>query len=357
MSPARRSLFWAAALAFAILFLVLLSGILLPFVAGMALAYFLDPLADRLEARKVPRALATTAVLAAFFIIFVAFLLLLLPLLQGQLVGMVQQLPSVIRAAIDGLASLLETASTRIEPEQMDEIRGALADLQKQAAGWALGLIRGVWSSGLALLNVIGLLFITPVVAWYLLRDWDHMVARIDGWLPRDHAETIREQGRKIDQTLAGFVRGQAMVCLILGVAYAVALQLAGLRYGLAVGMIAGLISFIPYVGSIVGLVLSLGLGYLQFGVSLQLGVLAVIFFAGQAVEGNFLTPKLVGERVGLHAVWVMFALLAGGALFGFVGVMLAVPVAAIIGVLVRFALDRYLESALYHGAKGSAES
>ena len=183
-------------------------------------------------------------VLAAFFIIFIAFLLLLLPLLQGQLVGMVQQLPSVIRAAIDGLASVLETASTRIEPEQMEEIRAALADLQKEAAGWALGLIRGVWSSGLALLNMIGLLFITPVVAWYLLRDWDHMVARIDGWLPRDHAETIREQARKIDQTLAGFVRGQAMVCLILGVAYAVALQLAGLRYGLAVGLIAGLISF-----------------------------------------------------------------------------------------------------------------
>jgi len=352
MSPARRSLFWLAALLFVIIFLVLLSGILLPFVAGMALAYFLDPLADRLEARRVPRGLATTLVLAAFFIVFVAVLLLLLPLLQGQLIGMVQQLPSVIRAAIDGLASLLETASTRIDPQQMEDIRAALTDLQKEAAGWVLSAVRGIWSSGLAVLNVVGLLFITPVVAWYLLRDWDQMVARIDAWLPRDHADTIREQTRQIDRTLAGFVRGQAMVCLILGVAYAVALELAGLRYGLAVGMIAGLISFIPYVGSLVGLVLSVGLGYLQFGFSLQLGVLALIFFAGQAVEGNFLTPKLVGERVGLHAVWVMFALLAGGALFGFVGVLLAVPVAAIIGVLVRFALNQYLDSALFHGAR-----
>lgn len=351
MSPARRSLFWAAVLLGLILFLVLLSSILLPFVAGMALAYFLDPLADRLEARNVPRGLATTLVLAAFFIVFVAVLLLLLPMLQGQVVGMVQQLPGVVRAAIDGLAALLETLSTRIDPQQMEEIRAALTDLQKEAAGWVLDALRKVWSSGMAALNVIGLLFITPVVAWYLLRDWDRMVARIDGWLPRDHADTIREQAREIDQTLAGFVRGQAMVCLILGVAYAVALQLAGLRYGLAVGLIAGLISFIPYVGSLVGLVLSVGLGYLQFGLSLQLVILAVIFFAGQAIEGNFLTPKLVGERVGLHAVWVMFALLAGGALFGFVGVLLAVPVAAIIGVLVRFALNQYLGSVLYRGA------
>ena len=357
MSTARRGLFWLAALLVAIFFLVLLSSILLPFVAGMALAYFLDPLADRLEARNVPRGLATTLVLAAFFIVFVAVLLLLLPLLQGQLVGMVQQLPSVVRAAIDGLASLLETASTRIDPQQMEDVRAALTDLQKEAAGWVLGAVRGIWSSGLAVLNVVGLLFITPVVAWYLLRDWDQMVARIDAWLPRDHADTIREQARQIDRTLAGFVRGQAMVCLILGVAYAIALELAGLRYGLAVGMIAGLISFIPYVGSLVGLVLSVGLGYLQFGLSLQLGVLALIFFAGQAVEGNFLTPKLVGERVGLHAVWVMFALLAGGALFGFLGVLLAVPVAAIIGVLVRFALNQYLDSALFRGAGSGGAS
>ncbi len=354
MSPARRSLFWVAALAIVILFLVLLSSILLPFVAGMALAYFLDPLADRLEARKVPRALATTLVLAAFFVMFVAVLLLLLPLLQGQLVGMVQQLPGVVRAAIDGLATVLETASTRIDPQQMEEIRAALTDLQKEAAGWVLGAVRKIWSSGMAALNVIGLLFITPVVAWYLLRDWDRMVARVDGWLPRDHAETIRQQAKQIDQTLAGFVRGQALVCLILGVAYAVALQLAGLRYGLAVGLIAGLISFIPYVGSIVGLVLSVGLGYLQFGLSWHLVILIAIFFAGQAIEGNYLTPKLVGERVGLHAVWVMFALLAGGALFGFLGVLLAVPVAAVIGVLVRFALNQYLGSVLYRGT-GSA--
>ena len=210
--------------------------------------------------------------------------------------------------------------------------------------------------SKLAIVRGRPLLVVTPVVSWYLLRDWDRIIAQVDSWLPRAHRDVIREQFGLIDDTLAGFVRGQATVCLILGGAYALALELAGLQYGLVVGLISGLISFIPYVGSLVGLALSVGLAAIQFDEPMRIVLIAVIFVAGQAIEGNFLTPKLVGERVGLHAVWVLFAMLAGGSLFGFLGILLAVPVAAVIGVLVRFGLARYMDSAFYSGDAGGAD-
>ena len=353
MSPTRGAVFWLLALAVLVALLILLRDILLPFVAGMALAYFLDPIADRIEARGLSRTAATWAVVLSFFVAFVALLVFLLPLLEDQLAGLAGQLPDVFRAISTRATALVELITEKLDPARVEEANAAFADLQKEALGWTMDAIRGLWRSGVALLNLLGLLIVTPVVAWYLLRDWDRMVAQIDSGLPRDQAEVIRGQIRRIDETLAGFVRGQALVCLILGGGYAVALQLAGLKYGLLVGLIAGLISFIPYIGSMVGLVLSLGLGYFQFGFSIELMIVAAIFIAGQLVEGNFLTPKLVGERVGLHAVWILFALLTGGSLFGFVGMLLAVPFAAVIGVLVRFGLERYLASSLYSGQDG----
>ena len=204
-------------------------------------------------------------------------------------------------------------------------------------------------SGGLAIVNVLALVFITPIVTFFLLRDWDEMVARIDKWLPRQWAPVIREQATLIDETLAGFVRGQSLVCLLLGTFYAIGLTIVGLEFGIVIGMLAGILSFIPYVGTIVGFVLSVGLAFAQYPDWLPIFIVVGIFLAGQAIEGNFLTPKLVGERVGLHPVWVIFALLAGGSLFGFVGVLLAVPVAAVIGVLARFALGRYLQSGYYN--------
>jgi predicted PurR-regulated permease PerM len=235
---------------------------------------------------------------------------------------------------------------------------GALADMQKsigdvvrQGATWIAGFLRGLWSGGQAIISVFALLVVTPVVAFYLLIDWDHMVAAVDEWLPRRHRDTIRTLAREIDRAIAGFIRGQSAVCLILGTFYAVGLSLIGLNFGALIGMSAGLLSFIPYVGSLTGLVLSVGVAVVQFWpdwtwIAATLGV----FIVGQFFEGNILSPKLVGASVGLHPVWLMFALFAFGTLFGFVGLLLAVPLAAIVGVLGRFALRQYLASALYHG-------
>lgn len=355
MSGRTQAIFWVLLVAFFFLALWLLAEILLPFVAGLAIAYLFDPLVDRLRERRVPRGLAAFVVLVLFFLVVILVLLLLVPLLQaeiGDLVRRVPQLVALIQHIADHLMTLAEKYAT---PEDMQRARAAVGARVGDIFGWFVQLLQTVLTSSVALFNVLSLVFITPVVAFFLLRDWDRMVAEIDTWLPRQHAPVIRAQVAKVDETLSGFLRGQGTVCLLLGAFYALALALAGLDFGLAIGVFIGLISFIPYVGSMTGAVLSIGLAAVQFGDWSHILVVAGIFVVGQAVEGNFLTPKLVGDRVNLHPVWVIFALLAFGALFGFVGVLLAVPVAAVLGVLVRFALARYLASPLYDSGDGAA--
>ncbi|MGQ0485035.1 MAG: AI-2E family transporter [Hyphomicrobiales bacterium] len=352
MSLQRQFFFWIAALAALILVLWLLSGILLPFIAGLALAYFLDPVADALERLGLPRLAATLAILLLSILMLVLVLLLILPVLGDQIVKFANDLPGLLQvlvarfneAAPLWLKDMIATSGT--------DIQGRVSVLAGRAAGWIGTLIGSVWSGGMALVNLLSLLVVTPIVAFYLLADWDHIVARVDGWLPRDHAETVRAIARDIDAAMAGFIRGQGTVCLLLGAFYAVALTLAGLKFGLAIGIGAGLLTFIPYVGAIVGGVLAIGVGLVQFWPDFGAMLLIVaIFAAGQFIEGNFLSPKLVGQSVGLHPVWLMFALFAFGYIFGFVGLLLAVPLAAAAGVLVRFALAQYLASRLYLGA------
>lgn len=357
MSREARLIFWCLGLAAFLAVLYLLRGILLPFVVGMAVAYFLDPAADRLEKWGLSRTLAATAITAAFLIAVVAFGLLLIPLLQSQLFDLATRLPRYLELLRDILEDLLPLAAASMSADDLARLRGALGGLAGGAATWFGQILAGLWSSGLALVNLLSLLVITPIVAFYLLRDWDRLVGALDRWLPRASADTVRELAQSIDQKLAGFVRGQALVCLMLGAFYGVALSLAGLEFGLIVGLGTGLISFVPFFGMAVGLVVSVGLAFAQFDQWTPVAVVAGIFVAGQVIEGNFVTPKLVGDRVGLHPVWMIFALLAGGASFGFLGVMLAVPVAAALGVLARFALASYLASSAYSERRNGPDS
>ncbi len=351
MSARARLAFWLVGLVALGLCVYLLRGILLPFVAGMAVAYLLDPVADKIEGWGGSRTLATTVITALFVIVAIAALFLLLPLLQQQLLDFIGRAPAYASAARAYVAPLVEALLARLEPDDVDRVREAIAGFSDRAVEWALGMVRGLWRSGLAIINILSLLFITPIVTFYLLRDWDRIVARVDRLLPRDHAEVIRGQCRAVDETLAGFVRGQGMVCTILSAFYALTLVLVGLDFGLIVGIAAGLVSFIPYVGAISGLAVGVGMAFLQFDELARVAAVAVVFVVGQVVEGNFLTPRLVGDRVGLHPVWVIFGALAGAALFGFVGILLAVPATAVAGVLVRFALARYEASPLYLGS------
>lgn len=355
MMLGRQAAFWLIGLAIFALLLYLLRDILLPFVAGMAIAYLLDPVCDKLEEWGLSRTWATAGLTVFFVLAAAAVIVLAVPLIAQQLVDFAENLPQYLNALRRELSRLLTALQARMDVGMIERFQATLADSAGKLVDWATGFLLGMLSGGVALANLLSLIVITPIVAFYLLRDWDRIVARVDTWLPRHHASTIRELARQADDRLAGFVRGQGTVCLILGIAYAIALTLAGLNFGLVIGLVAGLLSFIPYVGAIIGMVLSIGVALVQFDDWLRVALIAAIFFGGQMIEGNILTPKLVGGRVGLHPVWVIFALLAGGALFGFVGVLLAMPVATVIGVLMRFALDRYKASALYHGGGGGA--
>ncbi|MCB9966059.1 MAG: AI-2E family transporter [Geminicoccaceae bacterium] len=352
MSTTRKVWTWTIALIVFLLLLYVLNDVLLPFVAGLVVAYLLDPLADRLEAMGTSRTWATALLTVGFLLVVLGGVVLLVPVIESQASALAQAFPQAIDSIWSSAKPLIEGLRERFDIAGDEELQQALTSNAGSAAGWAKNILGGLLTGGMAIVNIVSLLFITPVVSFYLVRDWDSMIETVDGWLPRDHRDTIRQLLGEIDSSIAGFLRGQVSVCVILGLFYGIGLAVIGLSGGLLVGLLAGLLSFIPYVGSITGFVASMGLAAVQFGPTnfLMLGLTAGIFFVGQAVEGNFLTPKLVGDRIGLHPVWVIFALLAGGALFGFLGVMLAVPVAAAIGVLVRFGLRQYLASPLYKG-------
>ncbi|MVB00155.1 AI-2E family transporter [Nitratireductor sp. CAU 1489] len=347
----RQVLFWLIAAALLILFLLIFSSILLPFVAGMVLAYFLDPVADKLEGYGLSRLAATIVILIGFLLAFVLALMVIVPILATQLADFGAKLPDYF-SRLQALVMNMDPAwLERTIGVNSDSLREALSSLISSGAGFLTGLFQSLWSSGLAIINIAGLLVVTPVVAFYMLLDWDRMVETIDGWVPREHVGTVRRLATDINTATAGFLRGQGTLCLILGVMYAVGLTVVGLNFGLLIGLVAGLISFIPYIGSLVGLTLSVGVAFVQFWPDwMMVAAVAAIFFGGQFIEGNILQPKLVGKSVGLHPVWLMFALFAFGTLFGFVGLLIAVPAAAAVAVLVRFALARYLASPMYRG-------
>lgn len=332
----------------------LFSGILLPFIAGMVLAYFLDPAADALERRGLPRIAATSLILLTSLFVFTLLIVLVAPVLSGQVAKFTANLPAYIK----GLMAFVDTSMPAWMKERLArsglETTGPLSDFAASAAGWVASILGSLWSGGLALVNALSLIVVTPVVAFYMLNDWDRMVETVDNLLPRQHAETIRELAREINDVLAAFIRGQGTLCLVLGAFYAAALIAAGLDFGLLIGFVTGLLSFIPFVGAIVGALLSIGMALVQFWPDwTHILIIAGIFAVGQFLEGNVLQPRLVGGSVGLHPVWLMFALFAFGYLFGFVGVLLAVPMAAAMGVLTRFAIRQYQSSRLYLGPGG----
>jgi len=350
-SAQRQVLFWLLTFGISLGFLWLFRSILLPFVAGMTLAYFLDPVADFLERLGLSRMVSTVIIVISFILIFIFCLAIFLPLLANQATAFAQHVPTLV-ARLQKLVMSTEIDWLRnIIGGDGASLRDTINEVLGKSIGWFTTVLTQLWSSGMALVNIISLLIVTPVVTFYMLLDWDKMVEKVDDWLPRSHQSTIRLIVKDINNAAAGFVRGQGTLCLILGLFYGLSLSLVGLNFGLLIGLFAGLISFIPYVGSITGLVISIGVALVQFWPDwIPVAIVAGIFVVGQFVEGNILQPKLVGKSVGLHPVWLMFALFAFGSLFGFTGLLIAVPAAAAVGVIVRFGLKQYLESANYKG-------
>jgi len=332
-----------------LLALQLFASILLPFVMAALIAYGLDPVAVRLVRLGMPRGGAALLLIVAAIAAVFLFALLLYPLILNQiglLIGRIPQYATQFQAWANQLIKHLQEqlGSDYVDNNLRDVVGGQMGAMLSFLAT-ALSRVIG---SGFAIFSTLSLLVVTPVVAFYMLRDWPRVVARFDSWLPRRYSGVIRAQAREVDRILSAWVRGQALCCVLLALYYAFALTFVGLDLGLIVGLTAGLLSFIPYVGSITGGLLSIGLAFAQFPGWAGVIKVVVVLIVGQTLEGYVIYPRFLGDRVELPAVWVIFALFAGGAAFGFVGVMLAVPVAATIGVLARFWLRRYLASPLY---------
>ena len=359
--------YWGVAMAVFFLLLWWLGDVILPFILGAAIAYLLDPIADRLEAWGLSRVVSVALMTFFSLLFFVAAVLLIIPALYDQGIKLADRIADIVDALPGGIAKFQATLTTEypglverfpVLGNLDDTIQRSLSNFVDAVRSRAGALLETALSSANSILNILVLVVIVPVVSFYLLLDWDRMVARVDALLPRQHADTIRDLARQIDETLASFVRGQGTVCLILGVFYATALALVGLQFGAVVGAIAGALTFIPYVGALVGGGLAIGLALFQFwGDWIWIIAVWAIFQSGQFVEGNILTPKLVGTSIGLHPVWLIFALSAFGAVFGFVGLLVAVPIAAIIGVLVRFAIQQYKSSTLYRGTEDAVNT
>jgi predicted PurR-regulated permease PerM len=353
MNFRRQIVFWASIFALIIVGMWLLGDVLLPFVAGAAIAYLCNPLTNRLE-RLLPRWVAALIVITLVVLFCVLLILLIVPVIGAQLAAFIEDLPGYVRR----LQALISDPSrpwlSRFVGERFAGADKSGGELMTQAAALGTAFLGKIWSGGAAVVSLFALLIITPVVAFYFMVDWERIIASLERLVPRSQHDTVVKLARQTDAAIAGFVRGQTVVCVLLGIFYAVALSVVGLNFGLLIGLLSGLISFIPYVGSVTGFVLATGIALAQFWPE-WIWIVAVmgIFLFGQFIEGNILVPKLVGDSVGLHPLWLMFALFAFGYLFGFLGLLLAVPLAAAVGVLARFGVGRYLDSPIYkNGAR-----
>ena len=352
MSMQKQVLFWSGFVVAIFLLLWVFRGILLPFIVGMGLAYLLDPAADFLERCRFNRFWATSVVMGVVIIIVATAFFLLVPAIVQQGIGLAERLPGYVGQLQQFAMEKAPELGALIGEERLAQFENGLSSMLSGGVAVLGNLTAQVAQSGATIINVLALMIVTPVVAFYLLLDWDGMVKKIDQLLPRDHREEILDVLRDMDRAMAGVIRGQGSVILLLALFYGVSLTLAGLNFGMAIGLMAGIFSFVPYVGFLVGMVLSTGVAIVQYWPEpLPIFIVLGIFLVGQFIEGNILYPKLVGNSIGVHPVWLMFALFAVGTLFGFVGLLLAVPMVALGGVLVRYALKKYTSGSLYLGS------
>ena len=340
MKVTQRATFWIAIAAIALVMLVVLRQILLPFAVGIAGAYLLSPVVDRLERLGINRSLAALTVVASFVVVFVAVILVMLPVLIGELRFFLEEFPRYV-ARLQLLASDVNAPWLRnIVGDNIHWKQSAASIVTTKGAEWVDDFLLSLWSGGRAILSFVSLLIVAPVVTIYFLIDWKRMIATLSTWFPQLGHTDIQALGRDVHDTIAGFMRGQVVICLILAIFYATALKLVELNHAILIGITAGLISFVPYLGAGAGLVVSLCVAISQFWPHwIPIVGVGFIFLAGETIADYVLSPRIIGARVKLHPVWLMFALFAFGWLFGFLGLLVAVPLAASLGVFLRFAM------------------
>jgi predicted PurR-regulated permease PerM len=347
-TPLQKTLFWTGCLAAFIGTLWLFNDILAPFILGIAIAYMLDPVMRKMSYQRIPRWASALFILTVFFAFLTVILLLIAPTLFRQAEMLISQIPNYIQNLMDYLNPYMGWIESRIGDNYVEELTQAAKDSAGKIVSVTGGIVGGIATGGKIMVGFITTLVLTPIVAFFMMTEWPNIVKWVEGLYPRQHVELIRGLLQKIDRKVSGFIRGQIIVAFLLGMIYAIALSIAGLNYGFLIGIGTGIFSIIPFVGSTLGLITSVAVAWFQSGDLSYVAIIAGIFFGGQFIEGNFLSPKVVGDSVGLHPLWILFALTAGGSLLGIVGMLIAVPVAAVIGVLGGFAIQQYKSSPLY---------
>lgn len=356
IKPQTQAIFWACAVALFILVIMLFKAVLLPFVLGIAVAYLLNPLVEKFAAIGIARRPASMMILGGFLILVVAFLGAVIPILIREAAQLGEELPEYIRKIMEILAPFTAMIDQYVGGHDEESLKKLLAENSGSAANVANAILGKIAQGSQAIFDMVSVIIFMPVVAYFMMVEWERICAWVRDLIPRHAEEVVMELLHEINKKLSGFVRGQISVAVFLGLAYALALGLAGLKYGILIGLCSGLLSVIPMVGSAIGLIVSVAVAWFQSGDLAFVAMIAGIFIAGQLIEGNYLTPKLVGDSVGLHPLWVFFALLAGGSLLGLLGMFLAVPIAATIGVLLSFALHSYKKSGYYRAGHAEGE-
>lgn len=323
-------------------FLNAVGSILLPFIMGVLIAYLLGPLVDKIEKKGIARWLASLLIVLIFFTSFVAIVVWLLPVVYKQALSLVSKVPGYFNYLIDKLvpyvATMIDSVNNGEGHEKvLDLLNEQLRSSSEHLVKLVAGIANNVWSSSLAVLNIFSLLSVAPITAYYMLNDWNKVKSTIEEGLPLKHKGSIRRLWGEIDGVLSAYIRGQVIICVSLAVFYAVALAFIGLDYSIFVGLSTGLVSFIPYIGPIFGALVGGLIAFFQWnGDLVNILVVLGVFISGQFIEGNFITPKLMSDRLGVHPIWIIFGLFAGGTLMGFWGMLLAVPVTAVLNVLVK---------------------
>ena len=330
-------------------FLSAVSDILLPFIIGILISFLLDPIIDKFEERKFNRSAVSGVITILFFSLLFGLSAIAIPVIFHQIEDLVTKLPTYYSKFSAENLPAIKMKLARLNPDIADQFSSQAASFSQDIANYVAKVLKGVLSSGMFVINIASLMLIAPVVTFYMLRDWDKFVARIDSLLPREYAPTIRTQSQKINDILVAYLRGQFNVCAILAAYYGIGLSVVGLNSGFLIGVFTGFAIFIPYVGFLTGTIIALTVGYFQFDGDLtSLLMVGGVFGFGQILEGSLLTPKMVGDKIGVHPVWLIFGMLCGASLLGFVGVLLAVPLTAIVSVLVKFAIEQYESSDFY---------
>lgn len=347
----KRNIFIGAVIIFLSYFLYSVRNILLPFVLGGLIAYFLGNITSKLEKKIKSRRIASIFFISIFTLVILMAFVFVVPILLEQAVQLIKELGAFLGKNNEVISEKVNKIVRYFDVEEELNIKKYLASYSSNITSYLMGTLNNILSTSIAFISLLSLIIITPVTAYYFLNEWNNIIRIIKLYMPRKNKKKIEELFREIDYVLSACLKGQVNVCIILGFFYGTLLALNGVKYGFLIGLLTGLASFIPYFGMFVGFFTAMIMSFYQFGFnSPHIVVTIVIFVLGQFLEGNFITPKLVGSKIRLHPLWIIFALFSGGTLFGFTGLLVALPIAGIIGVLVRFFIREKINKRVAHG-------